>query len=130
MTDRFPNVFIHPSAEVENDVQIGEGSRIWHLVHIRSGARIGRNCNLGRNVYVDTNVSIGDGCKIQNGVNVYEGVTLEDQVFVGPAVTFTNVPTRAPFQTTGRRRRPWSRRAPRSAPTPPFSAASSYTSTR
>jgi acetyltransferase-like isoleucine patch superfamily enzyme len=92
MTDRFANVFIHPSAEVEDDVQIGEGSRIWHLVHIRSGARIGRSCNIGRNVYVDTNVSIGDGCKIQNGVNIYEGVTLEDLVFVGPAVTFTNDP--------------------------------------
>jgi UDP-3-O-[3-hydroxymyristoyl] glucosamine N-acyltransferase len=90
MTDRFPNVFIHPSAEVEDEVHIGEGSRIWHLAHIRTGARIGRNCNIGRNVYVDTNVRIGDGCKIQNGVNIYEGVTLEDLVFVGPAVTFTN----------------------------------------
>jgi acetyltransferase-like isoleucine patch superfamily enzyme len=90
MSDRFPDVFIHPSAEVEEDVQIGAGSRIWHLVHIRSGARIGRTCTIGRNVYVDTNVHIGDGCKIQNGVNIYEGVTLEDLVFVGPAVTFTN----------------------------------------
>jgi acetyltransferase-like isoleucine patch superfamily enzyme len=92
MTDRFPNVFIHPSAEVEDEVEIGEGSKIWHLVHVRRGARIGRNCSLGRNVYVDTDVSIGDGCKIQNGVNIYEGVTLEDLVFVGPAVTFTNDP--------------------------------------
>lgn len=92
MTDRFPNVLIHPSAEVEDEVQISEGSRIWHLAHIRSGARIGRSCNIGRNVYVDTNVRIGDGCKVQNGVNIYEGVTLEDLVFVGPAVTFTNDP--------------------------------------
>jgi UDP-2-acetamido-3-amino-2,3-dideoxy-glucuronate N-acetyltransferase len=84
------DVYIHPTAEVEDGAEIGAGTKVWHLAHIRKGARIGENCNIGRNVYVDTNVHIGDGCKIQNGVNIYEGVTLGDEVFVGPAVTFTN----------------------------------------
>jgi len=87
---RFKNAFIHPTAEIEKDVRIGAGTRIWHFVHIRKGARIGRRCSIGRNVYVDVNVRVGNGVKIQNGVSVYEGVTLADDVFVGPNVTFTN----------------------------------------
>jgi UDP-2-acetamido-3-amino-2,3-dideoxy-glucuronate N-acetyltransferase len=87
-----PSVFIHPTAEIENDVEIGEGTRIWRHCHIRRGAKIGSHCNLGHGVYIDTNVVIGDRVKIQNGVSVYEGVILEDEVFVGPNASFTNDP--------------------------------------
>jgi UDP-2-acetamido-3-amino-2,3-dideoxy-glucuronate N-acetyltransferase len=82
--------FVHPSAEVEPDVEIGAGTRVWRRAHIRTGARIGRDCNIGANVFVDAHVSIGDRCKIQNNVSVYEGVTLADEAFVGPAAVFTN----------------------------------------
>jgi UDP-2-acetamido-3-amino-2,3-dideoxy-glucuronate N-acetyltransferase len=81
---------IHASAEVEPDVHIGAGTRIWRNVHIRNGARIGRECNIGANVFIDAHVTIGDRCKIQNNVSVYEGVTLADEAFVGPAAVFTN----------------------------------------
>jgi UDP-2-acetamido-3-amino-2,3-dideoxy-glucuronate N-acetyltransferase len=81
---------IHPTAEVEEGAQIGEGTRIWHHAHVRSGARIGANCILGYGVYVDAGVHIGDNCKLQNRVSVYHGVTIEDGVFVGPHVAFTN----------------------------------------
>jgi len=84
------NVFVHPSADVEEGARIGHGSKIWHLAHIRSTARLGANCVIGRNVYVDTNVVIGDRVKIQNNVSVYQGVTIEDEVFVGPCAVFTN----------------------------------------
>lgn len=80
----------HPSAEIERDVQLGEGVVVWHLCHIRAGARIGARSRLGRNVFVDAGVTIGQGCKIQNNVSIYAGVTLEDEVFVGPGVIFTN----------------------------------------
>ncbi|HEX6967739.1 MAG TPA: acyltransferase [Micromonosporaceae bacterium] len=83
-------VFVHPSAEVEEGARVGDGTKIWHLVHVRSSARIGRDCVLGRNVYVDANVVIGDLVKIQNNVSVYQGVTIEDEVFVGPSAVFTN----------------------------------------
>ena len=83
-------VFIHPSAEVEANVAIGEGTKIWRLSHLRSAASVGADCNLGRNVFVDVGVTIGARCKIQNNVSVYEGVTLEDDVFVGPSAVFTN----------------------------------------
>src|SRR5688572_12640472 len=81
---------IHPTAEVEEGAHIGEGTRIWHHAHVRSGASIGANCILGFGVYVDAGVHIGDNCKLQNRVSVYHGVTIEDGVFVGPHVAFTN----------------------------------------
>lgn len=80
---------IHDSAYVE-DAVIGDGTNIWHFVHVRDGARIGSNCNIGKGVYIDTGVVIGDNCKIQNFATLYQGVTLENDVFVGPHVCFTN----------------------------------------
>jgi UDP-2-acetamido-3-amino-2,3-dideoxy-glucuronate N-acetyltransferase len=81
---------IHPTAEVEDGAQIGDGTRVWHLGHIRGSAKIGNGCNLGRNVYVDVDVTVGNLVKIQNNVSVYTGVTIEDEVFVGPSAVFTN----------------------------------------
>lgn len=81
---------VHESAVVEDNVEIGEGTRIWQIVQVRPGARIGKDCNIGRGVFVDCNVVIGDNVKIQNYVSVYEGVTLEDGVFLGPHCVFTN----------------------------------------
>ncbi|MGQ9888935.1 MAG: acyltransferase [Aggregatilineales bacterium] len=82
--------FIHPSADVEAGATIGEDSKIWHLCHIRRDARIGQACVLGRGVFVDAGVHIGSRVKIQNYVSVFHGVTIEDGVFVGPHVCFTN----------------------------------------
>ena len=82
---------IHPSAIVDEGAQIGDGTRVWHWVHISGGARIGRNCNLGQNVFVANRVVIGDNVRIQNNVSVYDAVTLEDHVFCGPSMVFTNV---------------------------------------
>jgi UDP-2-acetamido-3-amino-2,3-dideoxy-glucuronate N-acetyltransferase len=82
--------YIHPSATIEPDVQIGDGTRIWHNAHVRAGARIGKNVTISKDVYVDTGVVIGNGVKVQNGVSIYRGVTLEDDVFVGPHASFTN----------------------------------------
>lgn len=82
---------VHSSAVVDEGAQIGEGSRVWHFVHVCSEARIGKNCSLGQNVFVGNKVLIGDGCKIQNNVSVYDNVTLEDGVFCGPSMVFTNV---------------------------------------
>lgn len=84
-------VDIHPSAVVDEGAQIGEGSRIWHFVHVSGGAQIGRNVSLGQNVFVGNMVVIGDYCKVQNNVSVYDNVTLEDGVFCGPSMVFTNV---------------------------------------
>ena len=84
-------VTIHPTAIVDDGAQIGTGSRIWHWVHVCGGARIGRGCSLGQNVYVGGAAVIGDNVRIQNNVSVYDGVTLEDEVFCGPGMTFTNV---------------------------------------
>ena len=83
--------FKHESAYVDDNCEIGEGTKIWHFSHIQSGAKIGKNCVLGQNVNVGNNVIIGDYVKIQNNVSVYEGVTLEDYVFCGPSMVFTNV---------------------------------------
>ena len=83
--------FVHESAYIDSDVEIGEGSKVWHFSHIQSGARIGRNCVLGQNVNVGNNAIIGNYCKIQNNVSIYEGVILEDHVFCGPSMVFTNV---------------------------------------
>ncbi len=82
---------IHPSAFVDEGAQIGEGSRIWHFVHVCSGARIGKCVSLGQNVFVGNLVTIGDRCKVQNNVSVYDNVTLEEGVFCGPSMEFTNV---------------------------------------
>jgi UDP-2-acetamido-3-amino-2,3-dideoxy-glucuronate N-acetyltransferase len=82
--------YLHPSSYVDDNVVIGKGTKIWHFSHVLSGAQIGENCSLGQNVNIGNNVIIGNGCKIQNNVSIYEGVTLEDYVFCGPSVTFTN----------------------------------------
>ena len=86
-----PDYTAHETAIVDEGAAIGDGTRIWHWTHISPGARIGRNCSLGQNVYVGNRVTIGDGCKIQNNVSVYDEVTLEDAVFCGPSMVFTNV---------------------------------------
>jgi UDP-2-acetamido-3-amino-2,3-dideoxy-glucuronate N-acetyltransferase len=85
------SVFIHPSAIVDDGAQIGSGSRIWHFVHVCAGARIGAGVSLGQGVFVGNRVVIGDRCKIQNNVSVYDNVTLEEGVFCGPSMVFTNV---------------------------------------
>ena len=82
--------FVHESSYVDEDVQIGTGTKVWHFCHIQKGARIGENCSLGQNVNVSNNVKIGNGVKVQNNVSVYEGVELEDYVFCGPSMVFTN----------------------------------------
>lgn len=82
---------IHPSAIVDQGAEIGDGSRVWHFVHVCAGARIGRGVSLGQNVFVGNKVVIGDFCKIQNNVSVYDNVTLEEGVFCGPSMVFTNV---------------------------------------
>lgn len=95
-----PDFFVHPTSVVDDDVTIGADSKVWHFSHVCSGSRIGHDCTLGQNVYVGPGVSIGDGVKIQNNVSVYEGVTLEDYVFCGPSMVFTNVSRpRAAFPT-------------------------------
>ena len=83
--------FAHDSAFVDEDVEIGDGTKIWHVSHIMGGSRVGRNCRIGQNVVIGPRATIGDGVKIQNNVSVYEGVTLEDHVFCGPSMVFTNV---------------------------------------
>ena len=85
------NITIHPSAIVDDGAIIGDGSRIWHFVHICGGAKIGKNCSFGQNVFVGNKVIIGDNCKIQNNVSVYDDVILEEGVFCGPSMVFTNV---------------------------------------
>lgn len=83
-------VFVHESSYVDDNVKIGKGTKIWHFCHIQSGAIIGENCSFGQNVNVSNNVKMGNGCKLQNNVSVYEGVELEDYVFCGPSMVFTN----------------------------------------
>ena len=82
---------IHPTAIVDDGALLGAGCRVWHWVHISGGARIGRGCSFGQGVYVGNDVAIGDNVKIQNNVSVYDAVTLEDDVFCGPSMVFTNV---------------------------------------
>lgn len=97
MTDKPENqntdkkFFVHESSYVDNNVQIGDNTKIWHFSHIQGGTRIGKNCSVGQNVNVGNNVVIGDSVKIQNNVSVYEGVELEDYVFCGPSMVFTNI---------------------------------------
>lgn len=94
--------FVHESSYVDDDVEIGEDTKIWHFCHVQKGARLGRNCSLGQNVNIGSNVKIGDGVRIQNNVSVYEGVEIEDNVFCGPSCVFTNVATpRAHFPVHG-----------------------------
>jgi len=83
--------FVHPSAIVDDNVQIGRGTKIWHFSHMLSHSKIGENCNIGQNVVVGPNVDIGKDCKIQNNVSIYKGITLEDGVFCGPSMVFTNI---------------------------------------
>lgn len=85
------NYFKHESAYVDEPCEIGEGTKIWHFSHVQSGAKIGGNCILGQNVNIGNNAVIGSFVKIQNNVSVYEGVILEDYVFCGPSMVFTNV---------------------------------------
>ena len=85
------SVSIHPTAIIDEGAKIGAGTRIWHWVHICSGAEIGTDCSFGQNVFVGNKVSIGNNVKIQNNVSVYDEVVLEDDVFCGPSMVFTNV---------------------------------------
>lgn len=85
------NFFAHETSFVDQNVSIGEGTKIWHFSHVLEGSRVGRNCSIGQNVVIGPDAIIGDGCKIQNNVSVYRGVTLEDNVFCGPSMVFTNV---------------------------------------
>lgn len=82
--------YIHESSYIDSDVQVGKDTRIWHFCHIQNGAKIGEKCSIGQNVYISSNVRIGNRCKIQNNVSIYEGVELEDGVFCGPSMVFTN----------------------------------------
>jgi UDP-2-acetamido-3-amino-2,3-dideoxy-glucuronate N-acetyltransferase len=83
--------FVHESSYIDEEVEIGAGTKIWHFSHVLSGSRIGENCNIGQNVVIGPEVCIGSGCKIQNNISIYKGVTLEDEVFCGPSMVFTNV---------------------------------------
>ena len=83
--------FAHESSYIDDNVIIGSGTKIWHFSHLQSGAKIGRNCSIGQNVNVANNVLIGNNVKIQNNVSIYEGVQLEDFVFCGPSMVFTNI---------------------------------------
>lgn len=89
--DRFEGVTIHESAYVDEPIQIGAGTRIWHFSHVLAGCTIGPNCTIGQGVMIGPDVSVGANCKIQNNVSLYKGVTLEDGVFCGPSCVFTNV---------------------------------------
>ncbi|CAN5172954.1 acyltransferase [soil metagenome] len=88
---RFPGAYIHVSSYVDEGVNIGRGTKIWHFCHILSGTTIGKDCSIGQNVMIGPRVKIGDGCKIQNNVSLYDGVELADDVFCGPSCVFTNV---------------------------------------
>lgn len=88
---RFPGVQIHISAYVDAPVKIGEGTRVWHFVHILKDCEIGKACSIGQNVMIGPDVRVGDNCKIQNNVSLFSGVELEDGVFCGPSCVFTNV---------------------------------------
>ena len=85
------NFFVHKSSFIDNNVIIDKGTKIWHFSHIQSGAKIGKNCTIGQNVNIASNVKIGQNVKNQNNVSVYEGVELEDHVFCGPSMVFTNI---------------------------------------
>jgi UDP-2-acetamido-3-amino-2,3-dideoxy-glucuronate N-acetyltransferase len=86
-----PEVFVHESAYVDEGVQMGKGTKVWHFTHILKGSKIGEKCIIGQNVVLGPDVEIGNGCKVQNNVSIYKGVRLEDEVFCGPSCVFTNV---------------------------------------
>lgn len=83
--------FAHPTAIIDEECQIGDGTKIWHFSHLMSGCKIGDDCTIGQNVFIASNVALGSNVKVQNNVSVYEGVICEDNVFLGPSVVFTNV---------------------------------------
>ena len=87
------NHFVHESSYIDDGVEVGDGTTIWHFCHVMSGSRIGRNCRIGQNVVIGPRADVGNNVKIQNNVSVYEGVVLEDDVFCGPSMVFTNVLT-------------------------------------
>lgn len=89
--------FAHETALIDDGVEIGPGTKIWHFAHVLGGSRIGANCVLGQNVMVGPRCTLGDGCKVQNNVSIYEAVTLEEDVFCGPSCVFTNVLTPRAF---------------------------------
>ena len=89
--DKENKYFAHESSYVDNNVEIGKGTKIWHFSHVQTGAVLGENCSIGQNVNIGNNVKIGNHVKIQNNVSVYEGVELEDYVFCGPSMVFTNI---------------------------------------
>ena len=91
ITVRFPHARIHESAYVDEDVEIGPNTAIWHFSHVLRGVRIGADCSIGQGVMIGPDVTVGNRCKIQNNVSLYKGVTLEDAVFCGPSCVFTNV---------------------------------------
>ena len=91
MIQNTESYYKHPSSYVDEGVQIGKGTKIWHFSHVLSGTRIGENCNIGQNVVLGPDIQVGNGCKIQNNVSIYKGVILEDNVFCGPSMVFTNV---------------------------------------
>lgn len=92
-------IYVHPTAVVDKKVTIGDGTKVWHFAHVRENTEIGRNCVLGDFVYVGKGVKIGNGVKLENRATVYEGVRIEDKVFVGPHVSFTNDPYPRSFST-------------------------------
>ncbi len=115
---------MHESSYVDPGVTIGENTKIWYFCHLQSGAVIGKNCSFGQNVNIAGNVRIGDGVKVQNNVSIYEGVELEDYVFCGPSMVFTNDLTpraKYPKGSAGYKKR-WSAWEPPSEPTRPSSA--------
>ncbi|MBA2500647.1 MAG: N-acetyltransferase [Chitinophagaceae bacterium] len=85
------DIFIHESAIIDQGASVGAGTKIWHFTHLMPASRVGKNCNIGQNVFIDNQVIIGNGVKIQNNVSLYNGVEVEDDVFLGPSMVFTNV---------------------------------------
>jgi UDP-2-acetamido-3-amino-2,3-dideoxy-glucuronate N-acetyltransferase len=93
MSDKSVAFFVHETALVDAGADIGAGTKIWHFSHVLGGTRVGENCSIGQNVMIGPDVIVGNGCKLQNNVAVYKGVTLDDDVFCGPSMVFTNVLT-------------------------------------
>ena len=91
MTEKSEHFFSHETAVIDNNVKIGEGTKVWHFSHILNMTTIGKNCSIGQNVAIGPSVSIGDNCKIQNNVSIYKGVFISNDVFCGPSCVFTNV---------------------------------------
>lgn len=92
MSSSAADFFVHPSSIVDQPCTIGPGTRVWHFCHVSSGCRIGRDCSFGQNCFIGRGVVIGNNVKVQNNVSLYEGVELEDDVFCGPSMVFTNIP--------------------------------------